>query len=131
MDKLLLALIAVSSNFVGNTLSCDVQNVFNKHMYIKHIIILYIIFFTIDTSDKIEEAIKKTLLIWLYYLALRKQSVNNFTLIIFLYTIINVIDKFKLNITNIKNNIQYIIQIVLVYGVLTSKDKSILGSVDC
>ena len=131
MDKLLLALIAISSNYVGNTLNCDVQNIFNKHMYLKHIIILYIIFFTIDSNEKIEDSIKNTFIIWLYYLALTKQKLNSFIIIVILYTMINCIDKFKLEMKSTKSNIILAINIILFYGLVSNYKSPLLGSPDC
>ena len=131
MDKLLLALIAVSSNFVGNTLNCDVQNIFNKNMYLKHLIILYIIFFTVDTNEKLEDSVKNTFIIWLYYLALTKQNLNSFILIVILYTIINCIDKFKFKMDSTKSNLIMMINLIVFYGLLTNYKGPLLGTVEC
>jgi len=78
LKAVLLLTIAVSGNFIGSTLSCKTQYYMTNNVYIKHLIILFIIYFTLSyTSDDTNPLnfMKNSLLIWLCYLLFTKQNI--------------------------------------------------------
>ena len=51
---LFLLILAVSANFVGNLLGCKTQKLLTENMFAKHIVLILLIYFTVDlTSNKI------------------------------------------------------------------------------
>ncbi len=76
---LLLIALAVSGNFVGNTLGCKTQYHMTNNMYVKHLVLIAIIYFTIsfssDTSSNPLSYIKTTFLLWSMYLLFTKQNI--------------------------------------------------------
>lgn len=84
IKSVLLLSLAVSGNFVGNTLGCKTQYHLTNNMIIKHIVLLAIIYFTIShTSSSVPnptDIFKTTLTIWISYILFTKQNIT-FTMI--------------------------------------------------
>lgn len=100
IKSIFLLILAVSGNFVGETLGCKEQMYMSNNMYVKHGILLIMIYFTLHfTASRVPhplEAAKKTVMIWIMFIFFTKMSVG-FTLtgLIFLivfYVISNFID---------------------------------------
>jgi len=73
-----LLFIAISANFLGNTLSCNLQYNFISNPYLRHFFLYLIIVFTIDFTSKssksIIEILTKSLIIYIFYVILSKQN---------------------------------------------------------
>jgi hypothetical protein len=73
-----LLFIAISANFLGNTLSCNLQYNLTTIPYLRHIFLYLIIIFTIDFTSKnslsVEEILTKSLIIYIFYIMLNKQD---------------------------------------------------------
>ena len=100
-------ILAVTSNFVGNTLSCKSQALLEKSMICKHLIILLTIFvavdavFTANTTEKTIHGKKKrqspvktlisTILLYIAFLVLTKMNIHatigSFITLVILYFI--------------------------------------------
>jgi Ca2+/Na+ antiporter len=79
LKSVLLLTLAVSGNFVGNTLSCRTQYYLTNNMVVKHIALLFIIYFTLSFTSKDNnpmEFMKTTLMIWVAYLLFTKQNIE-------------------------------------------------------
>lgn len=78
LKSILLLVLAVSGNFVGNTLGCTTQYQMTHNMYLKHILLIFITFFTLNyTSEENEyplKQIERAFLIWGAYLIFSKQN---------------------------------------------------------
>tara|TARA_B100000575_G_scaffold114219_1_gene90857 strand:+ start:54 stop:584 length:531 start_codon:yes stop_codon:yes gene_type:complete len=83
---LFLLILAVSANFVGNLLGCKTQKLLTENMFAKHIVLMLLIYFTVDlTSDKINhpiDTLKLTVELWVFYVLFTKLDMT-FTMIIF------------------------------------------------
>ena len=55
MKAVMLILLAVSANFAGQTLSCEVQELLTNSMIYKQLLILFLIYFTVQFTDPQEE----------------------------------------------------------------------------
>ncbi len=79
LKAVLLLTLAVSGNFIGNTLSCKTQFHMTNNMYVKHLILIFIIYFTLSyASENINNPLiymKNALLIWFCYLLFTKQNI--------------------------------------------------------
>jgi len=79
IKSVLLLALAVSGNYVGNTLGCRTQYNMTNNMYVKHIVILCIIYFTLSYSTteipNPTELFKNTVLIWICFLLFTKQNI--------------------------------------------------------
>lgn len=80
LKSILLLVLAVSGNFVGNTLGCKTQYHMTNNMYVKHILIIFITFFTLNyTTSENEDPSKqivRAFLIWTCYLLFTKQNIT-------------------------------------------------------
>jgi hypothetical protein len=80
VKAVLLLTLAVSGNFVGNTLGCATQYHLTNNMILKHIALVFIIYFTLSyTSTTVPDPtdlFKNTLIIWVSYLIFTKQNIT-------------------------------------------------------
>lgn len=80
LKSVLLLVLSVSGNFVGNTLGCKTQYNMTNNMYIKHTILIFITFFTLNyTKSENENPYKQILrafMIWVCYLLFTKQNIT-------------------------------------------------------
>jgi FtsH-binding integral membrane protein len=91
--SIFLMILAVSGGFVAQTLGCKTQKLLIENMYVKHILIIMLVFFTsgIFGQDKNpNENVKITLLIYVIYLLFTKMNIY-FTLLVFTMFCINYI----------------------------------------
>ena len=74
----LLLVLATSGNFIGNTFNCKQQEVLKKNFFVKHIVILLIIYFSLNfvSDGKTNPLIKvgQTVVIWVLFLFFTKLS---------------------------------------------------------
>ena len=91
LSGLLLLLLTLSGNFMGETLGCSTQKLLKNNHFIKHIMLLFFIYFTLNfTGDENEHPgirIKNTIIVWLYFLIFTKTNIYT-TIIIFITLLI-------------------------------------------
>jgi len=84
LKSVLLLGLAVSGNFVGETLGCKTQFHMSNNMIVKHVVLLCIIYFTLNfVSEQNEDPtqlVMNALLIWGSFLVFTKQNIN-FTMV--------------------------------------------------
>ena len=72
---------------MGNLLGCKTQKLLTENMFAKHIVLILLIYFTVDlTSNKIfhpMDILKSTVELWIFYLLFTKLDMN-FTMAVFL-----------------------------------------------
>jgi Ca2+/Na+ antiporter len=80
LKSVLLLVLAVSGNFVGNTLGCKTQYYMTNNMYVKHLLLIFIIFFTLNYTTGENENPKSQMLralaIWGCFLMFTKQNIT-------------------------------------------------------
>lgn len=100
-----LLVLAVSGNFVAETLGCKTQKLLSQNMFAKHIVIILITYFAIDftsgESNKPSDTIILSFLIYALFILFTKMSIE-FTIIVFTlltitYVITNYINYYKEN----------------------------------
>ena len=96
---LFLLVLSVSGNFIAETLSCRTRSLLTHSMVAKNILILFLIYFTIDfTADEIINPItqiRNAFYIWIFFLMFTKMNIY-FTVIAFLLlTILYTLKKYK------------------------------------
>ena len=83
-----LLTLAVSGNFIAESLNCKTQTILTTNMYVKNLILLLIIYFSLGLVSvktiKPTEYFKDTLIIWVLFLIYNKMT-PLFTLITFLF----------------------------------------------
>jgi len=80
-----LLLLAVSGNFVAETLGCSTRKLLNENMYVKQFLILFLTYFTIgfvNEDDNPFVNMKYASLIWVLFLIFTKMSLS-FTIFVF------------------------------------------------
>ena len=88
-----LLLLSVSGNFVGETLGCKLQTKLSQNMVVKHILVLFIIFFSIGISKDIIHPFTRlciTMIIYVLYLSISKIPMTA-TFIVFLLLLFAII----------------------------------------
>jgi len=82
-----LLILAVSGNFIAETLSCKTRSLLSSNMYAKNLTILLIIYFSLGlTSNKKvipTEHYKNTFIIWILFLIFNKMNIQ-FTIFTFI-----------------------------------------------
>lgn len=100
MKSVFLLALAVSGNFVGSTLSCQLQNAMTNNVYVKHIILLFMIYFTLTSSvfnsDKKSPSYSliNTLVIWVCFVMFSRQNINFSILVILLLALAYISDQY-------------------------------------
>ena len=82
---LFLLVLAISGNFIAETLNCKTQKLLSENMYAKHLISLFILFFSITLFNG-EEPLKifiKTISIYILFLLFTRMNLM-FTWIVFI-----------------------------------------------
>jgi uncharacterized membrane protein len=100
LKGIFLLVLAVSGNFVAETLGCKTRRLLTNNMYAKQCIIISIIYFAIDFTSSSNtsplETFGNTLMIWISFLLFTKMS-ELFTILCFTLLIIGYILSSQLN----------------------------------
>ena len=84
---LLLLILSVAGNFIAETLGCETQRLLLRSMVAKQILILFLIYFTINftASGNIHpmQQIQNSIYVWIFFIMFTKMNVY-FTIIVFL-----------------------------------------------
>ena len=106
LKSLFLLIVAVSGNFVAETLGCKTQKLLTENMVAKQSVILLILYFTLSFFSSISPVknMYNTLFIWIMYLLFTKMNIE-FTMLAFLllstnYIIYTYVDFYKKNNKN-------------------------------
>lgn len=131
-----LLILAVSGNFIAETLGCKSQKLLSENMYVKNIIIILIIYFSLgltndDNSIAPHEMMKTSLTIWVFFLIFNKMSlpftITSFVLIAVLLILKNYKDYYEakdkkknqdklIQLTNIASKIFILNLLVIIVG---------------
>ena len=83
---LFLLFLIVSGNFIGNTLGCQIQELFTYSMKVKEILVFLLIYFTLNVVDNKSLSpfnhMKISFQIWILYMLLTRMNVT-FSIIVF------------------------------------------------
>ncbi len=96
-----LLILAISGNFLAETMGCQMQKLLTNNMFAKNIIILMVIYFALGfASDQTNphpwDIAKQTLFIWVFFLIFNKMDVYYTTIVtILLFSILLCIDYLK------------------------------------
>jgi len=96
MNGVLLLILAISGNFIAETLGCKTQKLLTENMLAKHVVILFIIYFSLGFASESNPnpmiLLRNSVSIWVLFLLFTKMSLN-FNIFIFglvvLYHFIN------------------------------------------
>ena len=107
-NAMMLLILAVTGNFVAETLSCKTQYALTNNMYLKHLVILFMIYFTLnfttDDNPHPKRALKNAIIIWALFVLFGKTT-PNFTiaiaaLLVIIYILKNLREHYKHKIKN-------------------------------
>ena len=99
-----LLILAVSGNFIAETLGCKSQKLLSENMYVKNMIIILIIYFSLGLTNEDNlipphEMMYTSLIIWAFFLIFNKMSlpftITSFVLIAVLLVIKNYKDYYE------------------------------------
>lgn len=70
--SLFIVFFSISDNYVGEVIGCKTRKLFMNNMLFKHISLLFFIYFAVNLTNSQNEhpliALKKTILLWLFYI---------------------------------------------------------------
>jgi hypothetical protein len=79
LNGVFLILLVVFGNYIGQLLPCNLQTLLTRHIYAKHILIIFLIYYTVHMNDKSYtsplELLKYTLMIYALFLLFSKQNI--------------------------------------------------------
>ena len=130
-----LLILAIMGNFTAETLGCRSRKLLTDNMIVKHLVSIFILYFSIGIFSKKQvdpiETVKTTVKIYLMFILFSRMNIT-FTIIVFLllatnYIIWNYIDYFKSkeddkykskidNLVKLQNNIFYVILVLILIG---------------
>ena len=86
INAIFFLLLGISSNFIGDTMGCQVQQLFNTSIFFKQLIVFFTIFFGIDISDgkklKVMSKLKIAVIVFILFTLLANMNIK-FSIIIF------------------------------------------------
>ena len=118
---LFLLVLAVSGNFIAETMGCKVQYYLSNNMFLKNIVIIMVVYFSLGFSDTQNNSpiihLRRSLLIWGFFLLFNKMHIRPTTLCFFLLLtcliIKNYIDYFSnIDKEKYKDTIELLLQII-------------------
>jgi len=103
LQGLFLIMLTIFGGEVGNTFSCQTMKYLRSNVVIKHIVIICLIYFTVDFTDTKNshplDTMKTAFMTWVFYIVLSRQTLNftiaNFTLLGITYVLFNYSDYVK------------------------------------
>lgn len=99
IDGVFLLFLAISGNFIAETLSCQTQKLFTNSIIAKQIMTFFIIFFTIDYSDNAKEApyikLTKASMIYVFFLLFTKMNLKPTILVFIILFAIYLLKSYK------------------------------------
>lgn len=98
--SLFIVFFSISDNYVGEVIGCKTRKLFMKSMLFKHISLLFFIYFAVNlTNNKHEHplnVLKKTILLWLFYLVFIRMDTFYLGICISLLVIYFITGQYKL-----------------------------------
>ena len=98
-NGIFLLLLAVSGNFVAETLGCKTQYALSNNMYLKNLVILFMIYFTINfTSDDVSHplhTLQGTVIIWIFFVLFSRMRPMYTLAVIILLLITYILNNFR------------------------------------
>ena len=132
LKSIFLLFLVVSGNYVGELMGCKMRSLFTNNIYIKHVAILFLIYFTVDLMEDVKHhplyLFKKSLLIWSLFVMTTRTHYMFTIIIIINFFMLYVIDEYRIyleenNIDNDKEllnsiqvKIEYLAYVVLIVG---------------
>ncbi len=124
-----LLFIAISANFLGNTLNCNLQKELSENPLLRHLFLYIIVYFTIDFTSKSdmspEEVFYKSIMIYIFYIILTKQTFETFIILFlllitvyYLYTKINYENSKKIDTKQTEQTMDYIVYIIAIVSLI-------------
>jgi hypothetical protein len=107
-----LLFLALSGNFIAETMGCETQFMFTNNRFFKHFIVFLLIFFTINFTSKEnispKENFGKSLFLWVFFILFTKMSFKFTFTVILLLLIIFIMEQQKEYVVYLskKNNSQ-------------------------
>ena len=131
-----LLILAISSNFLAETLGCKTQKLLSENMFAKHFAILFIIYFALDFSSSRSNnpihILEMTFIVYIFYLLFTKMSLFftclTFVLLGAVYITSNFIDYYTtLNdkskeidiLIIVRKSIYFSVALIILYGFIS------------
>lgn len=115
-QSLFLLFLSIAGNFVAETLSCGSQRILSNNMFIKSLIIFFMIYFTMDfSSTEVVNPIiqlRRSILLWVFLLIFTKMNIYftgvSLLLLVMTYIMNNFVQYYSLESEQNKDKIERI-----------------------
>ena len=87
----------ILTNFIGDTMGCKIQKIFNYNNYLKHLIVFFLIYTTLTIVDKNttpQEHVIKSIYVWILFILFTKNTLRMTVIIGILMVILFIIDDY-------------------------------------
>tara|TARA_Y100000996_G_scaffold349930_1_gene288813 strand:- start:289 stop:831 length:543 start_codon:yes stop_codon:yes gene_type:complete len=95
----MMLVLAVMTNYVGETLSCDLQKFLTHNMIAKQVIIIFLIYFTLNFTDHEHPhpiiALRNALVIWILFVIFGKTRMHYSIAAFIIFVVVFVIETYK------------------------------------
>jgi len=93
IQGIFMLMLAVSGNFVAETMSCQAQKVLSENMYVKHGVIILIVYFSLGFASSENnitplELFKQSVSIWAFFLMFNKMEMFFTAIVLAMLTIL-------------------------------------------
>lgn len=126
LTGIFLLFLAVSGNFIGETFSCNLQRLLKSNMIAKHVLLLIILYFSINFSGKKDDeyfshplhTLNSTFMIYLLFLLFTKMDIYFTIFVVILLTILYILHDYIVYCEHHKKDKKYIDNLTLFSNIL-------------
>jgi len=98
LKSLFLLFLVMSGGFIGDIFNCPLKNILTNDIYIKHIIFIALIYFTIDFTedDNVHpyKILKLSVELWIFYIMIIRMNIFFSVIVFILLFLLYVIDEY-------------------------------------
>ena len=98
LKSLFLLFLVMSGGFIGDIFNCPLKNLLTNNIYIKHIIFIALIYFTIDFTDEDNvhpiKIFKLSVELWIFYIMIIRMNIYFSIIVFILLFLLYIIDEY-------------------------------------
>jgi|TARA_Y100000389_G_scaffold41702_1_gene36417 hypothetical protein len=98
LKSLFLLFLVMAGSFIGDIFNCTLKNLLTNNIYIKHLVFICLIYFTIDfTDDKRKhpfKIFKLTIILWIFYMMAIRMNIFFSIIVFILLFLLYIIDEY-------------------------------------
>ncbi len=92
-------LVGMMGPYIGYSLGCDTQTYLRENMFIKNILLIFIIFFKVNTASKVSlhpiNTFLKSFIIWIVFISFNRMRKFNTAIVIILFLMLFIVKTYR------------------------------------